>query len=130
MKGNIGAMQFEHDLITFLFQAAAKKRVDDCQVDAARLRWLGSRCLIADGVDFHIVAARFQAKVLQCQVGRHPSRAADAGHADALAADIFAVSWLLGLATILNVRPPATPDSTVAPPMVPICTSPVANAAV
>jgi hypothetical protein len=68
MKGNIGAMQFEHDLITFLFQAAAKKRVDDCQVDAARLRWLGSRCLIADGVDFHIVAARFQAKVLQCQV--------------------------------------------------------------
>jgi hypothetical protein len=24
--------------------------------------------LIADGVDFHIVAARFQAKVLQCQV--------------------------------------------------------------
>ena len=80
---------FAEDVEPLLFEPAAEDAIEHCGVDDPGLHRLHLDGLIADDLKLDLIALHIQSEMLEPKQGAHPYRAADAGDAEALTAQIF-----------------------------------------
>ena len=80
---------FAGDVEAFLFQTAAEYAVEHRGVDGAVFEGLHLNALIADDLELDLVALLIETEMLEPKHDAHPNRAADAGDAEAFAAQLF-----------------------------------------